>query len=191
MRFSQGQQIVCNVLWFLLDDEPDAAALTAVAVMLKEWWIAQRQAETSNQVSLNAIEVRGMASQSSPSVEYTVGMPLVGAATQQSFPNNVTVAVKLLTGMGGRSGKGRQFVIGLHTAKLIDPNHLTTAAVNELTLAYNELINTGLFENVRLAVASFFHNGVARATAVVTPCTNATVDSTLDSQRRRLPGRGS
>jgi hypothetical protein len=72
-----------------------------------------------------------------------------------------------------------------------DPNHLNSSAITGLVSVYQALLTAINISTQNLCVVSRRHAHVVRTEAVTTPITGLAVNSTLDSQRRRLPERGS
>ena len=118
-----------------------------------------------------------------------------------TLPNNVTLSIKLNTGLGGRGNHGRFYFVGINDG-LCDvgaPNILKPSSAADITAASaaflteanadHTVLGTGF--KVFMAVASFIYHGLVRAVAVSHPVTVLSlVDTVLDSQRKRLPGRG-
>lgn len=124
---------------------------------------------------------------------------IAGTQAADPVPDNSTIAVKWVTGRGGRSYRGRSYHIGL-TTNMVSGDQLAAAFQASLPAAYQALrdrisnFNWNTFgpTHGRLVVVSASHNKVARAVAEITPITDAVLaDTNLDSQRRRLRGRGS
>jgi hypothetical protein len=146
---------------------------------------------TNAATSLQAIEVTDVSQENGVGIIYTSGLPLVGEGTGDTMPNNSTVASKLVSGLTGRSQRGRSYFVGMDRENTTANRQGITAAFQDaLTEAWEALIDAIGTEGFELVVKSLFHNGVPRTTGVVTPITNAVVNTTLDSQRRRLPERG-
>lgn len=127
--------------------------------------------------------------------------PVIGSEASDGAAANVSLAIKLGTGLGGRNFHGRFYFVGVN-AGLYDfdtPSQLKAGSVGDFASANNLFVSTanqGLVgppsESRNLSVASFILGGAARAAAVLTPVIAASlVDTVFDSQRRRLPGRGS
>jgi len=133
---------------------------------------------------------RSLSEQNGIAIEYTAGMPLPGDNSSEMAPMNVTVAVKLVTGLRGRSFRGRIFVVGL-TKTSMNGDTLTGDAVNNWKGIYESL----LAEKIEAGdpgwcVVSRWQNLLPRAEGLATPIVSVEVDPTVDSQRRRLLGRG-
>lgn len=111
-----------------------------------------------------------------------------------ALPNNVAMAVTLRTAVGGRSGSGRMYIGGI-PENAAAGNNASTEWANGVQAAIatglrNRLSETGTFD-VRLVIYSTETGGAPRLVGVANQVTAVQIlDRTLDSQRRRLPGRG-
>lgn len=136
-------------------------------------------------------------------VTNTDDLPQPGAiltATAKSFPGNVTMAVSFRTAAAGRSGRGRNYVPGL--VDLRDGNSLLDATyagqVVTKWAGLRAIASEDGWEQVVVSRYSGFTivDGkkvpTPRAEGVTHNVTSTILtDRTIDSQRRRLPGRGS
>lgn len=107
------------------------------------------------------------------------------------LPNNVALAISLHTALGGRSGRGRIYLMGLSGNVVSAPNAITNTTAGLMRDALNAWMGqvTG-GTTYSFGVLSKWHNKACRAAAVFNAITSVSVDTTTDSQRRRLPGRG-
>jgi len=120
----------------------------------------------------------------------TTGLPAVGGGGSAALPNSVTAAYSWRTGLAGRSFRGRSFIPGLQEGQ-VTANALTPAAVTAYTNAWEQLRTVGGSEGWEMVVVSTVSGGAPRVTGIATPVTSSFfADNTVDSQRRRLPGRG-
>lgn len=195
MVFSQGAQIVENVYHVLNSTGWDVPGLQLLGLTFIDWWNDNLRTQSSDNLSLNNVKVRDMTTASSPAVEVATGLPLVGTSTVP-LPNSSTLAVKWITGLAGRSFRGRTYHLGLSQGTLVNPNQITAAFHTILQDAYDALVAAVIAGGAELVVASFFSGvgsggaPIPRSTAVLTPIISAAVNNVLDSQRRRLPERG-
>ena len=122
-------------------------------------------------------------------VLHTDSLPATGEKTETALPNNVSLAVHWGTGLLGRSRHGRTFHLGI-TTDLVNGNFVTNAA--DIQSAYDALRTTldNITLNVEFSVVSFVFQNDWRRDPLVTPISGVAVEATIDSQRRRLPGRG-
>lgn len=195
--YSQNGQIVENVFHIAFGGSIDPTMLEDMAAVLKTWWDTEIKAIASTTVSLNVIKARDLTTEAGSAIEYTTGLPILGTNTSQAMPNNSTLAVKWSTGLAGRSFRGRTYHVGMTANQLVDNNHLSSAAQVEFSTRYNNLVSSVETAGANLVVASFYHGvdvdkkPIPRTAAVITNIDNAVINATLDSQRRRLPERGS
>jgi hypothetical protein len=116
-----------------------------------------------------------------------VDVPFPGGTTGTNggtaLPGNVAAVATLRTATGGRSGHGRVYMFGLVTQQ-VDPGDQVKGTYVTAVLAWFTDIQANLaFVSQTLAVFSRVH-------AVCHDLVTVTMDLNLDSQRRRLPGRG-
>lgn len=190
MLFTLDGQQVENVYHYHMTLAPTTESMLGMAGAVKEWWIAHLQGNCPQSLALNAIMVTDLTTPTSAQVVYTTGLPITGANINIAAPSNVTVAVKWSTALRGRSFRGRTFHLGLMNAQIV-ANHLASGVQSILQNAYQELTDDpGIIEFSQFCVLSEVSNGAPRAEGICTPIISAQVDPTLDSQRRRLPGRG-
>jgi hypothetical protein len=145
----------------------------------------------ANTCSLTSLTITPLDELGGLSREYTTSMPIVGTNVGPSLPNNVSVVTTFNTGIRGRSYRGRAYWNGL-TESMVVANTLDSSPLAGIN---------AFWENVRIeepstgepiyqmCVVSYVSGGVLRAVPLATPITSVNTNATLDSQRRRLPGR--
>jgi hypothetical protein len=102
----------------------------------------------------------------------------------------VTFCLSLRTEASGRSFRGRKYVAGVPQTKVAG-NQIVSAWAGDILTAMNDLIAVLSALNQVLTVVSRVADGIDRITAVTTAVANVTyTDLNIDSQRRRLTGRG-
>jgi hypothetical protein len=110
----------------------------------------------------------------------------------------VTLAIKIATGLGGRSYHGRFYFVGIGPGLFnsTQPNQLKSGSVTAFESAFTAWVSdiaaiTTDVGSVDFGVCSFVTAGTDRVPALFTTGTALELtDTTFDSQRRRLPGRG-
>lgn len=181
----------CENVYHVQQESPyDQTSLAVLATLFRDWWDDEFKAGAPNTLALVLIVARALDTDSSPSIEFSAGLPIQGQVTAAGqLPNNVTQAIKWTTALRGRSYRGRTYHIGL-TEDMVIGNTVQEPHLAYQANRYNALLTAldGLPGN--LVVVSKIHNGVERTTGIATPVQAVSVDSTVDSQRRRLPGRG-
>lgn len=190
LRYICAGQHMENVMCFSYEaSDFTTAAIQVANVINTVWWSAIRGV-MSNQMSLNEIYMVDLASASGPVATAGPGTPSIGFQEVPPMPNNVTLCVTFRTEMRGRSFRGRSFVVGLATNQVVSQNVIDPAAGTILN-AYQDLRDEAAAAGVPLVVVSRFAAGNPRVTGLATPVTAVVLrDSVVDSQRRRLPGRG-
>lgn len=189
--FTEDGQTIENVYHVLNTVPYDAGTLATLAGTFVTWWSANIRSLTSNGVTLTKVVAKALDTESAPGIEYTTGLPLAGtAASGSTMPNNVTPVITWVTGLRGRSYRGRTYHIGLMGGHMVGINTMSNSYITSLQTGYNALITAidGLTQT--LCVCSKYHNKAERVTCTLTAILNAVVNGTVDSQRRRLPGRG-
>lgn len=191
MRYVQFGQLTENTLYFEGSAAVDTALATTLGNALLNWWSVNFQPQCSNQMALLQVYITDLTTQTGFTVAVTPPSALTGGSTTEALPNNVAFCVSFRTAARGRSSRGRNYVGGLTEADTNASNLLqsrATAIVN----AYKLLMGAGVFvPGLQLVVVSRFTLGNPRPVALSRPVINIlNVDLTVDSQRRRLPHRG-
>lgn len=117
-----------------------------------------------------------------------------GAGGSDTGPNNRTFAVHRKTAFSGKKQKSRIYVPSIPNAATTDPNHISSASADEFVTALGAWDT--LVEDY--AGATLLHGYAIRVRLGVPLVTGqfqesigwSYTDLTLDSMRRRLPGRG-
>lgn len=192
LNFTWDQQLCANVMHFVEVGGVQAPDPQELAERLALWWEASVKVAVAQSVSLVSVSATDLSSDAEPGVIVTTGLPESGSVGQVSLPNNVSCVMSLRTGLRGRSFRGRIYHVGLAEGMVVD-NRVSTVPLADLVGAYGLLTNLagGGGEPVhQIAVLSYFANNALRSSPVATPVTSVTSDGIIDSQRRRLPGRG-
>lgn len=183
-----GQQIA-NTLWFRKTGlgEITADDLGDLGLDLGTWFDANVLPVLSPDFSMVSVTCIGQDSLTAPSVESPFAG--TGGSLGVAMPGNVCVTLKFNTEQRGRSGRGRNYISGLRELD-VTGNAVASGVVADLVTAYNLLVSappTGW----EWVVVSHFLDKAPREFGFaqhVLACTN--VDLNVDSQRRRLTGRG-
>lgn len=191
-----GQQVE-NTLWFLGDDAPDPTNMDALGVDLVDWWSGGLQPIQNLAVSLRELVITDMTSNTGPQVTHIGPLPLAGDVTEEPLPSNDTLAISFRTASRGRSFRGRNYFVGMSRTQY-SGNVATSGFISAYTTAYEALLGGAATPGWNWVVASRFSGidpvtkkPIPRVAGITTLITAVTVaDDVLDSQRRRLPGRG-
>jgi hypothetical protein len=188
--YGMNNQIVENTFFYQIPGSADAQDLLDLAAAWVAEWVINIKPYIALEVSLNSVKVTDLTTNTSPTVTYTTGLPQFGAQTGALLPNNVSLAVTRRTALRGRSQRGRIYWPGFTEPNVVN-NAVATNLVQAIVIGLNatNVIVTTL-GNWEAVVVSRYTNGAPRASGIFTPITNWSTDAMIDSQRRRLPGRG-
>lgn len=191
-RYTQSGQQTENRTFFLRDGTISPTNLAELAEACSDWWVANLRDWSGVHLTLREVYAVDLTTVSSPSATHVETPAPVGVFPGTPLPNNVTLAVSFRTPGRGRSSRGRWFVTGLTETSLSSTlgqtvNIVYAAGILDAFVALNAALPAGWTH----VVVSFYSGGAARSEGVVIPITNYLLtDLTIDSQRRRLPGRG-
>lgn len=190
-RYTQSGQKTENRLFFEYVSDPDETAMMNLGNQLLDWWVDNMRPLINTLTTLREIYITNMTTGFSPTVSIVPTTSNVGTKTGSVLPNNSTITVSFRTSGRGRSSRGRNYAVGLVEPDLdAGGQTITTTFANALVDAYTLLL-TPPATDWTWVVASFYTNGLPRAEALLIPVQSAiVVDRDIDSQRRRLPGRG-
>lgn len=191
IRMVQDSQQIENVLYFDMGGVATPSDYEQLAFDLWQWWAADRAPLTAPQVSLVEVYVTDLTSDTAPVYSYTgTSGPITGTAASAVLPANVTICVSFRTAGRGRSARGRNYVPGLTEADVVN-NTLDAGTAGSILEAYQELLPEGAITTGTWVVFSREEDGAPRTIGLAQPVTSVVItDRTVDSQRRRLPGRG-
>jgi len=117
--------------------------------------------------------------------------PLTGTEGGPRMPNSAAKTISFTTGRAGRSTRGRNKLGGLTGDLMSDENHVNTTYETYVRTLYDGIQNAITDAGYEFVVLSRVADGVERAEGVTYSITQIGFNNNrLDSQRRRLPGRG-
>lgn len=164
--------------------------LVDAAVAMYNWWDTYLRPISSNQVTCDGATAMDMSSDSGGVYTHTQSPAVAGASTAAPFPNNVAAVISTRTALRGRSYRGRMFIPGLRGDYRANASEMDSSLQSALIVAAVNLASFFTAASLTPAVASRWHANEARAVGVATEIISFVVDTWLDSQRRRLTGRG-
>jgi hypothetical protein len=141
---------------------------------------------TSTELTLVDVVATSLETDAGPQATSTVA-PVTGTGTGGAIANNMALTATLRTASIGRSYRGRIYIGGINASNGgADINHvsgtfagLTAAAV---TYTFGHTITLGTF-----CVLSRYHDKAPRAQGASNDVLTVTVNTRLDTQRRRMP----
>jgi hypothetical protein len=184
----QGQ-VVVNTFYVNRDTAWTAEDALIVAADVYSWWLTSIAPLQHSGLTVTRVTATDQTTQHSFGVEYIPGSVVYGSVATAPMPNNVALAVKWITALRGRSYRGRTYHTGI-AREQVTGNSINDGVKASLLTAYKALLTHFTDPDAKLVVASRQLDKQIRNVGVCTPITSASIDFTLDSQRRRLPGRG-
>jgi hypothetical protein len=186
-----GQTTNNTLAFFQNAADPTVGDCSTIATLVNGWWaasVAPKLPDTWVGVKVTAknLFVNGGAK----AVISMVGVE--GGSAGESMPNNVAPVVTFDTGQSGKSSHGRNYIPGIVNAD-VTINTISSTWAADIIAAYQALLPGGAFDPSPYfwSVLSRKSAGVTLLQAVAVPVLNVYfTDTTVDSQRRRLPGRG-
>lgn len=190
-------QQVENTLWFRALDPVDVGALTNLNNAVSSWVnLSLNEAQSEDwhgrEVVCTSMETETDLQVSLPITSYN------GHANEPSLANALSITASFRTGQRGRAHRGRNYVVGIPSGSMLDPNHVNSTYITTVIDAYTDLIAPVLDVGFQWCVCSRYsgvdpdtHKPIPRVAGVLTTVTNVIiVDNIIDTQRRRGPGRG-
>lgn len=161
----------------------ESQLLTLCTSWVSNIWPAL-QAIMTNAYQLTLVEATDRYAVSGAYGSYIPPTPQLGTKTGDSLPSSVALVISLKTGLSGRTAHGRVYLFGFRDADAVG--------------SYMDSANVVLASNLATAMIGWAGGlGIATDYAVLSlkdeilrPVNGYAVDNVVDSQRRRLPGRG-
>ena len=167
---------------------PTSTDLDSVNAIAHTWATSLLLPQLNNAVTLVEVVTTDLTSQGAPQAIEAVGAS--GSGGSQLVPQNAAMVVSQRTALRGRSYRGRVYMGGLLYPSLAsDVDYSSTPAAN-LASAFVTLDASLLAAGFSVGVASRSHNKVVTNPAAFNRVISYVVDQHIDSQRRRLFGRG-
>lgn len=152
------------------------------------WWTNNLKGLLGNWVTLKEIVATDLTSEGAPQNRVTVNETGTDAST--SIPLSNAIVISHRTAKRGRSYRGRTYLSGWPRASLNTPNTITGAWATGVAGHFASLKTLLDGHGLDHVVASKRHNGAVTSPAEVNEVISYVVDTLVDSQRRRLSGRG-
>lgn len=190
MLFTKDEQNIEMTFHVKVDGSVVIGILNTIAGVFSDWWDDHLRNGAASALTYRGSRLTDLTTATSLStvVPY-VGSTPNGAGTSP-LAGNVTAAVTKATASRGRSYRGRNYMVGLDATLTSDVDHLSTGGVANLVGSWGALLSALDDNSTPLGVLSLFSGGSRRSSGLFTPVTTIRMDNTIDSQRRRLPGRG-
>jgi len=186
-------QIVENTLYFQTDGGWIGSALAQLAASVADWAVTSLLSGLSSDYSLQRVVATDISVSSGAQSTFVTDLPVSGGTESASMPGGTAGCISFRTGFAGRSFRGRNYICGIPEAHVLG-NQIDASFLDFVVGAYNDLQGavTDDLPDAVWCVASRYHANAPRVAGVTTPVTVALyADRNVDSQRRRLAGRGS
>jgi hypothetical protein len=187
---TQTGQRISNTLWFQYTHPLTTTDLSDLADAMETWWTASMAPNLRGSLALQEIDVTDMSSQSGAKFVKIINPPVPGTVSGTDEPNHTAAAATFRTEKRGRSYRGRNYLGGIAVTKTTDSVTLLDAWVSAVISAFTAVTPALSGLDAVWVVVSHYLNKVARSTAHAEPITAVSMDTSIDSQRRRLKGRG-
>lgn len=183
LQYARDTRQFENVLHFWKSTAWTLAEMEVLAEDLRIWWNAAGKSPICDAVALTAILVRKLDPGNPLAFDYPISPPVPGGSVGAELPGNVTSTMSWRTGLAGRKHRGRSYLPGYVEVGVADDDRLTSAQVASIASNWSELLLSTVITIGSLVV---FHVADNTVTSVI----SYIVENIVDSQRRRLPGRG-
>jgi len=191
MLHSWDNQTVENSLYFFSTIAPDNSDLQELSDNLLLHWQTTMLPLMSSQVALIAVEATLLIPVPALVAVSPATLPNLGGDSNPATPNSTTIAISFRTGLSGRSYRGRNYWLGLTEPNVVN-NSVSSTLLQDVADAYAGMIGANtIASNWTWGVYSRRVDNTNRETGLFTDITGVIItDDIVDSQRRRLPGRG-
>jgi len=192
IRSRLDNQQIENRIFVNVFHEPTVADMTAIAVQLAStvqvlWVPLMPLTWVCTEFFLRSMHAPNAPQASFPQAAGSN----TGTAVSPQMPNNVTLCVSLRSNFAGRSARGRLYWQALNEAQ-VTGNLVNQGSADAIVQAVRDIDVRMTSIGFAWSIVSFFNNNAPRPGGPVYFEVNDVmiVDLVVDSQRRRLPGRG-
>lgn len=192
MPYQVAGQTCLNTFHFLRATPATTTDCQNLATAMRDtYWIANLRPLVTADYFSNGCFVAALDSPSAP----FYGLDFVstvqnGTASGMSVPSGSTLVSTFKTAERSRNGRGRVYISGVPAPQLSDPIEVANSYLTSFITAMSSLLTIATAISATLVVVSRVLAGIPRTTGVPIAVTSVTADRYLDSQRRRLFGRG-
>jgi hypothetical protein len=183
MLFSRDTRTFVNTFHVTRSTAWTTTNMGTLANMFVTWWSTQYRNLAWTGVALYQVQVRLYDPTNPLAFDLTLGTPAGGTVGSAPDPASATLSTSWRTGLAGRKYRGRFYTVGMVEAQSQDNDTVTSGYVTSAGT-----VATALLSDLAAAALSLviFH----RVDNTFTPVISTIVENLVDSQRRRLAGRG-
>ncbi len=192
MIYTVYSQVIENVFHVQSNAPFSATDIVSLRNCFNSWDTTYQSLYRNSNVLLARIRTKGLDAKDSPMEDYALASPRGGALASAALPLHNTFCFKLGTGAAGRSQRGRLYIVGFEAAA-VSGNQVILARITQWLGPLNQLPVSlaAANPNWKWGVVSWRADKAWRPIGKFTPITTVTyTDTNIDSQRRRLTGRG-
>lgn len=190
MIFAHDTRQVVNTFHVARATGWDITSMNALAVAVKNWWDTLYKLAVPASVALTQVQVRQYNPLAPLAFDFPVSPTIPGTRGFTQEAGNVSLTMSERSGLAGRAFRGRIFSVGVGEGDVSTDDRASSALVVLLGNAIANLIFGSLPAG---DILSIFHRPgpVPRPRDnTYTPVQTYVMENIIDSQRRRLPGRG-
>lgn len=156
-----------------------------------DYWVALLRPLVTADFSQNGILVQALDTPSSPFYGLDAdGATQNGTHGGMSIPSGSCLVTTFNTAERSRNGRGRIYTSGIPAGELADPVEVDSDFLADFITCMQSLLTIATALSATLVVVSRWLHNVQRDEGVPITITSVTADRYIDSQRRRLFGRG-
>lgn len=186
----EGQNCVMT-LWFTRSFQPDQAALDALAQYIGTNFVNMLIPSQASNCTFERCTATRQESANDIQGVFIPSVPVPGTGGLVSVPLNCSWVFTHVTTLRGRSFRGRTYPPGLTETILTSAGQGDSIILGGIAAGYLQWLITNPPPAWVWSVVSHFADHLPRAAGLATPIIQVAFDTLLDSQRRRLMGRGS
>lgn len=164
--------------------------MNTVAGIFHTWWSNYYKAAVPAVVSLTQVSLRLLDPSNPLAVDQPVSPAEPGTRTGTAASGNVTLTTSWRTGLAGRLYRGRIYVPALSESDVFTNDTVVSAEIALLAIAAAQLISQLATNATPLVIFHRPHLPPHVHDNTATVVTSYVLENIVDSQRRRLPGRG-
>jgi len=190
VRYLLFGQLVENVYHIESPNGVDAQVLSDVLAQMASWASLSLHPLLSQSLVFTGVVVTNLSIEGGGQLAFEQVGGLPGGDVQVSEPGNVSYCISLRTARIGRAYRGRKYIAGMPIDKRTG-NTVNAGWAGALVQSFQDLVAVLQTINCFLVVVSRTLDLVERLVPVTeTVVSITTTDLFIDSQRRRLTGRG-
>lgn len=191
---SMDSQLIENKFYVHVGEAVTQAIVERLAELFADWATATMAAQLPSDWTFTRAVARDLTAEASFEAVNADGAGTAGGLSGGRMSNNSTLAIHRNTGFSGKKAKSRIYWPGISASSISGADHISTASGAAMVSALNTLRSLVLADTTATFTYGYVQrivNGVKLAAGNFIEVTgHSLIDTILDSQRRRLPGRG-